>query len=130
MNIDDSDRVRLQKLIGMLGSSFPGERDNAVVKIQDLAQKYNFTITELMAQAHAVAAPPPRETAPVPADLSGSILTALKAAVDCPTLTEWEVDFAGDVSDRYERDYELSEKQIRRAEVIIKKAIRYFTRNP
>ncbi len=56
-------------------------------------------------------------------------LTALRRAIDCPTLTLWESDFANDVVERYTRDDELSLKQKVKAKTIIEKAVRYFKRN-
>jgi hypothetical protein len=56
-------------------------------------------------------------------------LTALRRAGECPTLTPWESEFAGDVAERYVRDSELSAKQLEKAQAIIMKAYRYFTTN-
>jgi hypothetical protein len=58
-----------------------------------------------------------------------STLTALRRAGECPTLTPWESEFAGDVAERYVRDSELSAKQLEKAQSIIMKAYRYFTTN-
>lgn len=54
------------------------------------------------------------------------ILTALQQAIDCPTLTPWESEFTSDVVERYLSDVELSPKQIAKAEMIVKKAVRYY----
>ena len=55
----------------------------------------------------------------------------LKKIADKPTLaarvlTAWEIQFATDVSARYEHDYELSEKQLVVTEKILHKAARMF----
>jgi hypothetical protein len=42
-------------------------------------------------------------------------------------LTGWEIQFATDVSGRYQRDYELSEKQLNVVQRILVKASRVFT---
>jgi hypothetical protein len=42
-------------------------------------------------------------------------------------LTDWEIQFATDVSARYAHDYELSEKQLVVTEKILRKAARVFT---
>ena len=59
-----------------------------------------------------------------------TILTALRHAIGCPTLSPWESEFTGDVVERYTYDSELSLKQKAKAVAIVEKAIRYFNRNP
>ena len=56
--VDIADKTRLSKLLGMLGSSFDGERANAAAMIQKMAEKYKLTITELVAASHGVASYP------------------------------------------------------------------------
>jgi hypothetical protein len=142
--MDIADRDRLIKLIGMLGSSFDGERANAARMIEKLAQANKMTINEMMAQAYTgQAAPPPPPPPPSPPrdktkpqaqpapnfhkthDASEVILCGLEIADECPLLTPWEVQFAADVSERYDRDYELSEKQIAVAQRILGKVERW-----
>ena len=58
-----------------------------------------------------------------------TMLKALAKIADNPeryefVLTEWEFQFAVDVSARYSRDYELSAKQLAIVEKILRKAQR------
>jgi hypothetical protein len=46
--LSDSDRSRRDKLIGMLGSAFPGERSNALDMLQRMASAYKLRIDELI----------------------------------------------------------------------------------
>src|SRR6187402_916766 len=55
MNI--ADRERIKKLVGMLGSSFGGERDNAVRFIQKIAEDNKLSLNEAMALAFDGSAP-------------------------------------------------------------------------
>ncbi len=140
--MDLSEKIRLEKLLGMLGSSFDGERANAARMISAMAEKKNLTITELIYGALSVrpqASYKPSKTNPAQptADKpksqpksqpkSRTLLQSLSDIASTSdefefTLTEWECQFADDVSKRYSYDYELSEKQIVIAEKIIRKA--------
>ena len=136
--MDIADKARLAKLLGMLGSSFDGERANAAAMIQKLAEKHKLTITELIAAAHGSTAKPhpawepPQQERPwkAPYGRSGNdgddLLTKLYLLVsgNWRGLSDWERQFASDVSDRYQRDYELSEKQLAVVNRIIGKAER------
>jgi hypothetical protein len=126
--VEVSEKSRLEKLLGMLGSSFDGERANAARMIQAMAEKAGLTIAELIYGASGrkkkqpwsgekSSAPPPRQNPILKAlhDISGDI-----EDLDF-VLTEWECQFASDVAKRYAYDYELSEKQIVVAEKIIRK---------
>jgi hypothetical protein len=126
--MDTSDRSRLEKLLGMLGSSFDGERANAARMIAAMAEKKGRTIVELIfgdagPRASARATP---EAKPKPRGQARSMLDRLAAvAADEEAfefvLTEWELQFARDVAERYGADYELTEKQIVIVERILKK---------
>lgn len=135
--MDLSEKSRLEKLLGMLGSSFDGERANAARMIAAMADKKKLTITELIygaAGARPQSAPrqppppPPKQKAkerPFGAKNSNTMLQQLAdIAADSDefefVLTEWECQFASDVASRYSYDYELSEKQI----VIVEKILR------
>lgn len=134
--MDLSEKVRLEKLLGMLGSSFDGERANAARMIANMAEKKKLTITELIygsssARPHTAAPQPQRPKSPK-SNSSGdkpNSKTMLQALADIASnsdefefvLTEWECQFANDVSSRYSYDYELSEKQIFIVEKIIRK---------
>jgi hypothetical protein len=50
------DRARLAKLLGMLGSNHPGERDNAVVAAHRLIQTRGLTWPEILDPAPVVKA--------------------------------------------------------------------------
>jgi len=132
--MDLLEKTRLEKLLGMLGSSFDGERSNAARMISSMAEKKNLTITELIygapaSRPHASYQAPP-QSKPRPTSDKPKSRTLLQSLLDIAstsdefefTLTEWECQFAGDVSKRYSYDYELSEKQIVIAEKIIRKA--------
>jgi len=132
--VDLSEKTRLEKLLGMLGSSFDGERANAARMISAMAEKKNLTITELIYGASSVRPQASYRTSkPRPAQTtadkpkSRTLLQSLSDIASTSdefefTLTEWECQFADDVSKRYSYDYELSEKQIVIAEKIIRKA--------
>jgi hypothetical protein len=131
--LDAAEKQRLAKLLGMLGSSFDGERANAARMISALAERHRLTIVEMVlgAQQYSRMGEPPRPKARQEKAKSRSnpILTALhNIAAECNdwefTLTEWECQFARDVSERYEADYQLSDKQMVICERIIKKVER------
>lgn len=122
------EQVRLRKLLGMLGSSFDGERANAAQMIANMAQKKKLTITELI---YGPAQKRTEQTKPPPGwrehkQQGTAILQALakiarNAAEYEFTLTDWECRFASDVSERYSDDGALSDKQIAAARRIIAK---------
>lgn len=129
--MDVSEKARLEKLLGMLGSSFDGERANAARMIANMAEKKKLTITELIYGAPSArprAEYAPRQKAAGTPGGKSNTKTMLQALADVAAnsdefefvLTEWECQFANDVSSRYSYDYELSEKQI----VIVEKIIR------
>jgi hypothetical protein len=142
--VDLQEKARLEKLLGMLGSSFDGERANAARMIAQMAEKKKLTITELIyGSQRQQSARPPWEEKPQPkpqpkpqtkaktkpawgaSSNSQTMLSALKdIAANSDSfefvLTAWECQFAADVSNRYAYDYELSEKQI----VIVEKILR------
>jgi len=143
--MDITDRNRLAKLVGMLGSAHTGERDNAAVFLQKLATKYKMSLTELMAaglaqqqrqQAPPPPPPPPRSPQPKRQQATwsnvggaGPMLEALREVVNNEarfefTLTAWEWQFTEDVASKYDDDAELSDKQIRVIERIIEKCKR------
>jgi hypothetical protein len=167
--MDMADRERMLKLIGMLGSSFDGERTTAAKFIERLARDNNLTINEAIAAAHnynasssekeeilgrfremrdeaqakeralrreledaklqlAAARYAAGRSASAPARVkiadTRDILDGLARAAQIGVLTPWEQQFAEDVSARYESDYELSAKQLAKAELIVAKADR------
>lgn len=131
--MDIADKTRLSKLLGMLGSSFDGERANAARMIQTMAEKYKLTINELVDRAHGAAAqsrpqPPPQSShAGTQGMFSNKALQALEVALQqyAHWMTPWERQFSEDVTGKYTRDYELSPKQLAVVERIISKMNRY-----
>ena len=135
--METSERTRLEKLLGMLGSSFDGERANAARMIAAMAEAKKITINELIAMAHLPSSgqqltkPAPPQDVFTDVDKADDLLRMLKRIAERPALaarvlTAWEIQFATDVSARYEHDYELSEKQLVVAEKILHKAARVF----
>ena len=115
--METSERTRLEKLLGMLGSSFDGERANAARMIAAMAEAKKITINELIALAHLPASGQ-QQTKPSPqddftdVDKADDLLRMLKRIAEKPALAarvSWEID------------YELSEKYV---VVVIEKALR------
>ena len=131
------EKTRLEKLLGMLGSSFDGERANAARMISAMAEKQGLTVVELIygvrAQEHRGPQQKPRPKQPRDDPraevMSDAMLKVLAEIADDPerygfVLTEWEFQFAVDVSAHYTRDYQLSAKQLAVAEKILRKVQR------
>jgi hypothetical protein len=126
--MDIPEKAKLEKLLGMLGSSFDGERANAARLISAMAEKKGQTVVELI---YGVRAQERQERQPKD-DPRGkptldAMLKALARIADYPeryefVLTAWEFQFALDVSARYSRDYQLSAKQLAVVEKILRKA--------
>ena len=137
--METSERTRLEKLLGMLGSSFDGERANAARMIAAMAEAKKITINELIAMAHLPASgshqqqtkpPPPtrrlyrrRQGRRSPAHAEENCRQACDRRARPHGMG---IQFATDVSARYEHDYELSEKQLVVTEKILRKASRVF----
>lgn len=127
--MDLQEKSRLEKLLGMLGSSFDGERANAARMISSMAERQGLTIVELI---YGDAAPQRSKSRAKPSQKGADSGPILKALADIAAnadsfefvLTAWECQFAADVSARYSSDYDLSEKQIVVAERIINKVER------
>jgi hypothetical protein len=135
--LDIPEKTRLEKLLGMLGSSFDGERANAARMISAMAEKQRLTVVELIYGAlqqhkgrqYQKPRPEQPQDAPRPKAMPDTMLKALVKIADNPeryefVLTEWEFQFAVDVSARYLRDYELSAKQLAIVEKILRKTQR------
>ena len=154
--MDASDRSRLEKLLGMLDSSFDGERATAARMISDMAIKQKLTIVELIYgpqqssrqqssaqqqwekqrqeanqrrereqrnQSEYARAQQQRQQRQQHADKILKALSEIAKNSDAYefVLTNWECQFASDVSQRYTHDYELSEKQLNVAQRIVAK---------
>jgi len=119
-----ADRSRVEKLANMLASDFDGERANAGALLARMASERKVTVAELLglAQGPATAEPP----SPSPLwDEDVDLLDRLAAAVNFTSvLTPWEREYAADVSRRYVRAAQLSERQHAVAERIVVKAKR------
>ena len=138
--MDITEKNRLIKLIGMLGSAFDGERANAAAMMSKMAEAKKLTLNELIALAYEAPASAPRKPPPEPepayseftnVDQADDLLRMLQRIADRPdiaerVLTAWEIQFSSDVASRYERDYELSEKQLNVVQRILTKAVRVF----
>jgi hypothetical protein len=141
--MDITEKNRLLKLIGMLGSAFDGERANAAAMMSKMAEAKKLTLNELIAlayepgvaQSHNKQRPtPPPEPDPEPfkdVNQANDLLKMLQRIADRPdiaerVLTAWEIQFSTDVAGRYERDYELSDKQLNVVQRILTKASRVF----
>jgi hypothetical protein len=137
MTISQTDRERLVKLVGMLGSAHDGEKLAVVSFISKMAAAHKLTITELMAhvampvqqrpQSRQQPPPwrPPRPPPPPPpppeprfkplrhTGLNGDqmLYDLERAARYCLRLSDWERKFALDVSSRYKFDNELTDRQ-------------------
>ena len=122
----------------MLSSSFEGECAIAARMISAMAEKQRPTVVELIYGALAQVYQGRQQQKPRPEEpkddprakvTSDTMLRALAKIADDPeryelVLTEWELQFAIDVSARYSRDYELSPKQLAIVEKILRKAQR------
>jgi len=65
----DSDRDHLCKLLGLLGSAFPGERAAAGLKAHEFIRGLELTWSEVISPPLAPQDPPPRSDTPVFAEL-------------------------------------------------------------
>ena len=145
--MDIADKKRIEKLIGMLGSAFDGERANAAAMLSKMAEARKLTLNELITAAMSDDSAPRRTSKPPPepepepksdafsdftdVDQANDLLLMLRRIADRPdiasrVLTNWEVNFSTDVSNRYERDYELSDKQLAIVQKVLVKASRVF----
>lgn len=126
--LSQADRTRVEKLANMLASEFDGERSNAGALLARMAAQHKTTVSGLLGLAQAPAAPEPPAPPPSSSALwaeNVELLDRLAAAVNfTDVLSEWEREFAGDVSRRYVRASQLSEKQHAVAEKIVTKARR------
>jgi hypothetical protein len=125
--LSSADRDRVEKLANMLASDFDGERANAGALLARMASELKVTVAELLGLAQAPAAaespsqPPPSRLWDEDVDL----LDRLAAAINFTSvLTPWEREYAADVSRRYVRAEQLSERQRAVAERIVVKAKR------
>jgi hypothetical protein len=132
------EKTRLEKLLGMLGSSFDGERANAARMISAMAERHGLTVVELISGVRAQEYQDRRQQKPRPKQpkddpraevMPDAMLKVLAEIADDPAryvfvLTEWEFQFAVDVSAHYTRDYQLSAKQLAVAEKIFRKVQR------
>ena len=64
----DADRRRLERILGMLGSSFAGERDNAARFVEAFGVRHGLTWSEMLALKSGAEPPKPPEAAEPPRD--------------------------------------------------------------
>ena len=151
--MDIADKARVAKLVGMLTSAFPGEQQNAISMLQKMAAKHKLSLNELIAKAHETpakqswSAPPPPPPKPPPPrqskaqqsngfhrlrdiDEANENLRKFDQLIgdddssDFSLFTDWERQFMRDVAERYDHDYELSDKQLNIVFRILQKAER------
>ncbi len=133
MTIDAKQRDLVQKLLGMLGSDFDGERAVAAKKISDIAKACKLSIHDMLRLCYASASrdyrqpppPPPPPPKKEPWNTYGSddgLLDELKELIEkwgIEPLSAWEANFTSDICDR--DPMYLSDKQIAVIERIIAK---------
>src|SRR5207344_861462 len=119
-----------------------GERANAAAMLSKMAEARKLTLNELIAAAMSDDSAPRQTSKPPPKsepepdtftdiDQADDLLRMLRRIAERPdiaarVLTNWEINFATDVSNRYERDYELSDKQLAIVQKVLVKASRVF----
>ncbi len=128
--MDVAERSRLEKLLGMLGSSFDGERANAARMISAMAERKKVTIPELVfgpgssprQDREQPRAKPKRPAQPEATEMLDALRGVRDAADDLGfVVTAWELQFCIDVAEKHSADYELSDKQAAVAQRIIDK---------
>ena len=145
--MDIGDKARLEKLLGMLGSSFPNEAATAAAMIKRMADKHKLTIAELVAKAgQSGPAVPDSQSVYNEATGASAAAEAYRASARTywrgPTgnlfpdvviqmlrkllasrqgLSSWEVEFLADVCSRYLWDHQLSAKQLSVARGIVER---------
>jgi hypothetical protein len=123
--LSHADRSRVEKLVAMLASSFNGERATAAGFLGKMVSDRNLTIGELLglAQAPPVFEPPPPSSPHSSSRLWAEdvdLLDHLAAAVNfASVLSPWECEFSSDVSRKFTRASQLSERQRVVAERIV-----------
>jgi hypothetical protein len=83
------DREKLAQVLGMLGSDFAGERDNAARLAEKLRRESGLTWQQILAPAPARRLDPPREPI-VDIDIGGAIRLCLD---NRDALLDWEIGF-------------------------------------
>ncbi|MGY2987678.1 hypothetical protein [Bradyrhizobium sp. USDA 4508] len=124
--ISDDDIKRRDKLLGMLSSNFDGERATASAMLAKMAASYKMTIPELCqarsgASSSTSSGPRPSsgpkggpKPGPKSADApDNEMLMMLRKVIDhhLDLVTAWEEEFLENVTDKYFRDDDLSDKQ-------------------
>jgi len=134
--LTQTDRARVKKLLGMLGSDFAGERDNAASLLNAMAKRFKMTLPELCG-AEARPAPPqqpppqPKQPPPPkPQKAEFSVIGDLGFVLrECSqALSQWELNFCESIQARYQDDDDLSEKQMAKAKAIIVKVAGIMSR--
>jgi hypothetical protein len=125
--VSAEDLKRRDKLLGMLTSDFDGERATAAAMLAKLASQYKMTLPEFCAvgatpqpsssggkSSQKSQAKPQPQSAYQPDDPNSmEMLMMLRRVIDyhLDLVTEWEEEFLENVTNRYFRDVDLSEKQ-------------------
>lgn len=132
--LSEQEKTRVEKLLGMLGSEFDGERSNAARMLSKLATEHKLSLAELMRACFgggASAKPQARWSSPrpdpgpdaAPSMLKMSRLLVLVGEKGTFCLTPWERDFAFDLLARVVTY--LSDKQLAVVDRIINKLEKY-----
>jgi hypothetical protein len=145
------DRDRLEKLLGMLGSSFDGERANAGGFIQKMAEKRKQTVVEMVRDVLGVVERPKPRPQPQqdPYDdfwdqmarkqresarttnrnhPGRGLLGKLWEKRESEHLSDWDRDFIYDICDRYFGEDDLTRKQREQAERILRRVEKWERR--
>lgn len=61
----DAQRIRLARLLGMLGSDYEGERENAARLIETFRKRHGLTWAEMLSP-HTIVMPEPEPSEPTP----------------------------------------------------------------
>jgi hypothetical protein len=107
LQISDGDRSRRDKLVGILGSSFDGERLNALGLLQRMADNYKVPIHELLlangssgagSNSEQAQNPDPAEPGPkLPSNWRALFAKAQQLNGSRFFLTTWESNFVADL---------------------------------
>lgn len=120
-------RERLEKLLGMLGSAFEGERASAALLLSNMAKAEKLSIVDLCKRELGGVRPTstirvePRKPSRRQGWGEDYLLGELRNLRVSKDLTAWERQFIASVLSKYDSDEELSDAQRRSAEEIITK---------
>ncbi len=97
MALSDEERIRLTRLLGMLGSAFDGERASAAAMADKLVRSKGMTWADVLSSRPAASSKPYTPPPPPKHSVAGKIDFLFGARIH---LTDWEVKFLSDIRDR------------------------------